>query len=215
MYFLLVGVGVGTKPPNNLQKYNWHEITTNGKRVCRHKNKIMSNKVVIITGNKGEGKSTKLKNIIDLLKANGVDVAGFVAVGEWRNGERSKYTLVDTLTNRTSIICTDVATSGYEKHGRFYFNPFAIKHGEQVLSNISGHKRVVVIDEIGPFELDGKVWHNSLVHHLKNTQNILLLSVRRKLVDEIIKKYNINSASVYTTQDSSDAIVKEIMQNVI
>jgi nucleoside-triphosphatase len=174
-----------------------------------------NNKVVIITGEKGEGKTTKLLIVIDLLKKYEVPVVGFTAVGEWNNGERSKYTMVDIITGKSAIICVDKVTKGYEKHGRFYFNPRAVEFGENILYKLQSKKSVVVIDEIGPFELDGEVWHNSLVHHLENTHNLLLLSVRKKLVAEIVEKFNLANVSIYNTQASTDDIVKEIIQNVI
>ncbi len=173
-----------------------------------------NNKVIIITGSKGKGKTTKLLNIIDLLKGEGVAVAGFVALGEWRNGERSKYTLVDVTTDKSTIICTDTPTNGYDKHGRFYFNPQAIEFGKNILSVEQKNKSVIIIDEIGPFELDEKVWHNSLIHHLEKTQNILLLSVREKLLHDIIEKYKMNNVSYYKTEVDDGDIVKEIMDNV-
>jgi len=176
---------------------------------------MSSNKVVIISGDKGEGKTTKIVEIIDKLKRNDVAVTGFVAIGEWENGERSKYTMLDIRTGKSAVICTATMTNGYDKHGRFYFNPLAVKFGENILYSQQNISQVVVIDEIGPFELDGKVWHNSLLHHLENTQNLLLLSVRTKLVDEIVEKYTLANVSVYNTLANNDDIVKEIIQNVI
>jgi len=176
---------------------------------------MSSNKVVIITGDKGGGKTTKIVEIIDNLKRNCVAVTGFVAIGEWKNGERSRYTMVDVITGKSAIICTATITDGYDKHGRFYFNPHAVDFGETILYCSQNKVSVVVIDEIGPFELEGEVWHNSLVHHLENTQNTLVISVRKKLVDEIVKKYNLTNVSVFNTQAGNDYIVKEIMQNVI
>ena len=173
------------------------------------------NKVIIITGNKGEGKTTKLLSIIEMLKEESVNITGFVAIGEWRNGERSKYTIVDVITDKSAIICTDTLTNGYDKYGRFYFNPQAIEFGKNILSVEQKTKSVIIIDEIGPFELDEKVWHNSLVYHLEKTQNILLLSVRKKLLHDIIEKYKMNNVSYYNTEASDVDIVKEIIQNVI
>lgn len=175
----------------------------------------MDNKVIIITGNKGDGKTTKIRDITDLLKDINANIAGFVAVGSWRNGERSSYTLIDLLTDEKSVICTDVATNGYDKQGRFYFNPKAIEFGKGILANVNTKKCVVVIDEIGPFELDNKVWHSSLRVLLDSTNNVLLLSVREKLVKDVVKKYNLNNTSIYNIEVDNHDIVKEIMQNVV
>ncbi|MFK5854969.1 MAG: nucleoside-triphosphatase [Bacteroidota bacterium] len=175
----------------------------------------MDNKVIIITGEKAEGKTTKLLKIIDLLKERNVSLAGFIALGEWKNGERSTYTLVDIVTGKSTVICTANRVEGYAKYGKFYFNPMAISFGEELLFDDKPQKTVIVIDEVGPFELDNKVWHKLLVHYLKNTTNTLLLSVRKMLVADVVEKYRISDASVYTVEESSNVIVKEILANVI
>ncbi len=172
----------------------------------------MNNKVIIITGNKGDGKTTKIKKIIDLLRAANVGVVGFVAVGEWQNGERSKYTLVDILTGKMNVICTNAATEGYQKHGRFYFNPNTIEFGENVLASIPTKKNVVVIDEIGPFELNGEVWHNSLQRLIKNTNHVLLISVRNKLIDEVINKYKLKNMLVFDVKVPDNEVAKKIKE---
>ncbi len=47
------------------------------------------------------------------------------------------------------------------------------------------------------------------------TQNILLLSVREKLLHDIIEKYKLNNVSYYKIEVDNGDIVKEIIKNVI
>jgi len=175
----------------------------------------MIKNTIIITGEKGEGKTTKLLSIVDMLKSYNLKVEGFVALGSWRNNERSSYKLVDVSTGNSIIICTVENIDGYTKHGKFYFNPVAVEAGEDILLKNFTKKTVVVIDEVGPFELNNKVWHKILTHQLQNTHNILVLSVRKKLVPQVINKYKLLNVKVYGISEPNDVITKEIIDHVI
>lgn len=170
----------------------------------------MNNKVIIITGDKGEGKTTKLLNIIGLLKAESVKIAGFIATCEWNNGERNEYKLVDVNSAKSITLCTVFPNVDYEQHGRFYFNPTAIQYGQNLLANNSDENLVIIIDEVGPFELENRVWHSSFSHQLETTQNTILISVRKKLVNNIISKYKLMNVVVYSVNEPDANIIREI-----
>ncbi len=173
-----------------------------------------SDRAIIITGVKGSGKTTKLLNIIRLLKDKGIGIIGFIAVGEWLNGKRNKYTLVDAATEKSIVVCSVVQKEGYSKFGRFYFNPQAIKFGEKILLEHVTKQRVVVIDEVGPFEMEDRVWHSSLKFQLNSTNNILLIAVRESLVSDVMKKYNLTSASIFNIRVQNSDIVKEVISKM-
>jgi len=170
----------------------------------------MNNKVIIITGEKGEGKTTKLLNIIDLLNKEKVSAIGFTAKAELEDGERNKYTLVDINSSNTITMCSAKPNENYNKYGRFYFNPSAINFGNKLLSDNMNKESIIVMDEIGPFEIDNKLWHKSLQLILNTTQNTLLLSVRKKLINNIIDKYKLENVFIYSVNDPSNNIIKEI-----
>ena len=170
----------------------------------------MTNKVIIITGSKGEGKTTKLLSITSLLEKKGVRIVGFTATGDWNNGERNEYNLVDVNSGESIILCTVFPNVDYEKYGRFYFNPSAINFGQKLLDTNSTEDAVVVIDEVGPFELDNKVWHSSIMGQLETTQNTILISVRKKLVNDIIEKYKLKNVIVYSVDEPDKDIIREI-----
>jgi len=170
----------------------------------------MNNKVIIITGEKGEGKTTKLRNIVSLLKNEGIQVIGFVALGNWKKGDRHDYRLADINSQKSIILCTVLPIKNYKKHGKFYFNQAAINFGTKLLKTNSSKNLVVVIDEIGPFELENKVWHTSLKNHLETTQNTILITVRKKLVNNIIDKYKLKEAIVYSTSEPNENIINKI-----
>ena len=49
---------------------------------------MVKNKVIIITGNKGEGKTTKLQRIVKLIKKEKISMTGFLAYADLKDGDR-------------------------------------------------------------------------------------------------------------------------------
>ncbi|MBC8319383.1 MAG: hypothetical protein H8E34_01535 [Bacteroidetes bacterium] len=170
-----------------------------------------TNKVIIITGDKGEGKTTKLLNIIDLLKKENISIAGFTAQAEWIDGVRNKYTLHDVNSESAITLCTGYKIEGYYQHGRFYFNPQAIDCGINLLTTKYKSKSVIVIDEVGPFELKNKIWHDGLLYQLKNTANTILMSVREKLVCDVIEKFSLKTVIIYKLNEPNIKIINKII----
>ena len=171
---------------------------------------MVKNNVIIITGNKGEGKTTKLQRIVKLIKKEKISMTGFLAYADLKDGDRNGYTLVDIVSSKSIILCSNEPCSTYEKIGRFYFNPLAIKFGQKLLNTNPVEKTLIVIDEVGPFELQNKIWYDSLVYQLGIPKNVILLIVRAKLVDEIIRKFEITNAKIYKLSGDDMDIVNEI-----
>jgi nucleoside-triphosphatase THEP1 len=56
---------------------------------------------------------------------------------------------------------------------------------------------LIVVDEVGPFELDGKVWADSLTHLLGGQKYSLLLVVREQLVSRVIQQWSLKNAMIF------------------
>lgn len=173
---------------------------------------MSGNNVIIITGVKGEGKTTKLKSIIEILKLEKLPLLGFTAQANCKDGDRDSYSLVDICTEIPVLLCTAKEEPNYIKYGSFYFNPSAISYGQKLLIDKGGTKKIVVIDEIGPFELVNQVWHSSLYHQLNNTNNLIILTIRTKIIKDVIRKYNISRYSVYNINDQDHEITLKIKE---
>jgi len=158
-------------------------------------------RIIIITGNKGEGKTTKLKEVVDNLQYRNYSVIGFLAPAHFIDGKRKAYDFVDITSKESHLLCTADPTPEFQKIGSFYFNYSAIKCGKELLRNIKSENTIIVIDEIGPFEINGLVWDDSLMHLIKTTNNSIIITVRKKLLDEVIRKYNLENYSVINIDD--------------
>ncbi len=83
----------------------------------------MKNKVFIITGSCGSGKTTFLNHLVQELRQFGIQSGGFLAEGFCANNERYYFELIDLDSNKRILFCTKDPNNDWEKLGSFYFNP--------------------------------------------------------------------------------------------
>lgn len=164
----------------------------------------MTNKVFIICGQQGSGKTTFLTKLVDEIKNKDLQVGGFVAEGFWKENHRDKFELVDLKSGKKIVYCQRDPLPGWEQIRHFYINPLAIDFGESVL-NLSqlDTADLVVIDEIGPFEIAGKGWAKSLDQILQVTDLPLLISVRQSLLEQVVKYFQLEVKEVFEVPGST------------
>jgi len=164
--------------------------------------------VFILTGEQGEGKTTRLKELIVKLRSSGLPLYGFYANGYWENGQRSRFDLVDVQTGKQKLLCANQSAPGFWKQGRFYLDPETIRWGTTLLE---GDKEgLAIMDEVGRFELDGKVWASSLIQLVQNDKPVLMV-VRQVFVREVIDKFGIvNSQTIFPDDD-----LQEVAQGML
>ena len=171
-----------------------------------------ANKIFIITGEQGEGKTTKLIQVVDILKKKNYKVSGFTAPGCWLDGLRSGFDIVDVRTNEKRLLCQGEYNKQYVKIGRFYFDTEAIKFGEQLLltSNVP-ETDFVVIDEIGMFELQGKLWAGPFLKLIESASCPILITVRSKFLEDVKSKFNLSDFSTFNHNQRATTIVDRIV----
>lgn len=157
--------------------------------------------VVIITGERHEGKTTFTKSLVKELTDMGNSMGGFLAPGTFENNRRASFNLLSLETGVEKPLCSIHFSHG-EQAGPFRFNKEGQQFGKALLhpTHVIG-KDFVVVDEVGPLELKGQGWAKALdqLLNLKNTK--LILVVRRSLVDAVLEKWSIHAAEVFNVRD--------------
>lgn len=110
-------------------------------------------------------------------------------------------------------LSSEAHSAGWEKTGRFYFNPGAISLGNKILCNPDiNNNDLVVVDEVGPFELDGKIWADSITKQIMGGSSPLLWVVRRQLAGKVIGKWKLKDPVImdvdkYSINQGKDCIL--------
>lgn len=172
-------------------------------------------KVIIISGNQGEGKTTLVKQTIQALKDKGIKPAGIYADGLIDDNKRSGFDAVNIISDERTPLCRKDLKEYFVKAGPFCFYKSGINFGLKALSaeNIKDAK-AVFLDEIGFLELQGKCWGN-IISTLTQREIVFITTVRNSLVDDVIEYWDIKNADIYdvnlTTADNlSDKIIEYI-----
>ncbi len=175
---------------------------------------MKDSRVFIIQGKQGEGKTGKLKALVHLLQPSLPGVFGFYAPGEWENGLRKAFRIIDIASGRQHLLCTRKGRTGISK-GTFVFNPATLQEGEHILRNgIQQHGALAVVDEIGRYELQGKVWHDILIVLLENKIPVLM-TVRENLVEKIISHFQITHPVIFPVEEPAESMARTILDEII
>ena len=175
----------------------------------------MKHKIIILTGEQGSGKTTFLQEMIFGLAIKGVQTAGILAEGFWKNYERDYFELINLKSKNRILYCQRDPKDGWEKLRHFYINPDGQKFGEAALDpNHLKNTDIVVIDEIGPFELKGKGWAKAIESILVGLpESTMIWVVRKSLLNEVIDHFKINPMKIYHVEEAcAENVVSYIIQ---
>ena len=157
-------------------------------------------KIIVISGAQGEGKTTRCHALAKKMHQKNFKVGGFIAPGTWKNGQRYSFHLLNLITNETYDFASREEQEGWEQIHSFYFNPLTIKKGEEILRVHSKICDWLFIDEIGKFDIKGKVW-GPILHELLKQDVNLVLSVRENFVEGVVEHFGILQDEILKESD--------------
>ena len=175
-----------------------------------------NNKLFIITGEKGQGKTGLLIEVLEIFKKQNINLSGFYSKGFWENKKRSAFDLVNIKTGKSIPLCKKIEIERWEKELGFYFNPEAIKTGNKILhhKNIN-NSNLIVIDEIGKLELNGKIWNNAISKLISETNIPMLWVVRKTFVEKIINYWKMENVTIFEVgKDDAKSISEKIINKI-
>jgi len=154
--------------------------------------------IFIITGKVHSGKTTFLSRLTERLKEKHVSMAGFLSQGTFSGDRRSSFSLVN-IHNRAQIILASIEKGeDWIPFGRFFFNPEALSEGEKIIrKGLEQRTDLVVLDELGPFELEGGGWTQILELLEKEYELAQLWVVREQLLERVLDRWNIPGENVF------------------
>ncbi|MFP4460169.1 MAG: nucleoside-triphosphatase [Candidatus Zixiibacteriota bacterium] len=147
--------------------------------------------IKIITGPINSGKSTRLFEIANSLKARGEKIYGIIAEGIFENDKKIGFDIIDLDTgHRKKLARTNEKLVGFQL-GKFHFSEKAFEFAKRAIEKGIDEKHLF-IDEIGPMELDRKGYFDIFSKSLFSyTENIYVV-VRENIMDEFLRLFEID-----------------------
>lgn len=159
--------------------------------------------VIIVTGEREGGKTRFLNELFENFLKKGKSVGGFLSLGTFNNEGERDFELMDLSSGIKIPLASRSPSNSYLLLGRFFFNPLAIKFGNEIILNaMNKNVDVIIMDEIGPVELEGNAWFNALNKVLSEYEGKLFISVRKRLVEAVIEKFSLRNATVIDISQS-------------
>jgi|WetSurSiteA1Bulk_404760.scaffolds.fasta_scaffold08228_3 nucleoside-triphosphatase THEP1 len=182
----------------------YHVLSQADKRLSEIKSRNTSaKKVFIITGSVGEGKTTFAKNLIEFFRKNNISTGGIISERVMTDSLTTGYDLVNIETGEKKIFLRQNEECGSERIGRFTICPEGLAMGKAVLhSLIPKEKRIIIIDEVGLLELNGKGWSECISKLMQGHGNSILLSVRDKFVNEVKIKFDLGDVITFNINET-------------
>lgn len=147
-----------------------------------------------VTGPVQSGKTTFLTELVKELVNRGFHVGGFISHGSFDSGIRSGFVLQNIATGEVLSMASARENSRWIKYRRFWFNPEAFRAGrEWIRASMMQSPQVMVIDEVGPMELEGSGWSSELDYLRSAALPVQLWSIREGILKEVMARWNIPS----------------------
>jgi nucleoside-triphosphatase len=172
--------------------------------------------IFIITGEQGQCKTTFLHLVLGLTVGTNVRVRGVISPGYVRDGRRSGFALIDLATGEVEELSSIDPDPRCEIHGRFYFRPEGLAFGRRALAPPDPRETdLVVIDEVGRFELQGEVWAEQIDRLLAHPHPPMIWTVRRRLLHTVVERWNIQNPVVVDVGTASVMATAEAVMDAI
>ncbi|MDD2385395.1 MAG: nucleoside-triphosphatase [Bacteroidales bacterium] len=167
----------------------------------------IKHRVIIITGEKNEGKTSFIKDIISLLTEHKINFGGVLSAKQLVDNNCIGYDIVDIKSDFKTPFLQQGDMLNSENNIRWSIVKQGLEFGKQSLKKSVENNDVIIIDEIGLLELQNKGWSDFL-NEIKNYQEkIYILTVRKMFVDDIISKYNLGSAVIINIANSNPTLI--------
>jgi nucleoside-triphosphatase THEP1 len=158
-------------------------------------------------GPKHGGKSSTALELVEKVKSLGLKVGGIVAPSKYEGGKLIGFDIINLQTGQKrclSRLCSVIADGK-----RFEFTKAGEKFGKGALDpeKLKGCN-LIVIDEFGPFEIQGCGWRKEIDLLIEFNIAPLLIILRKELKKQVQVLYNIPAENVFTTRNGKSIIDK-------
>ena len=148
--------------------------------------------LLIVSGARGEGKTTFVRRFAANATECGRSVGGVVSPAVFEGGERVGYDLINLRDGARQTLAR-IARPGEEPTvGAFRFAPAAVASGVLAISSaVRDGLDLIAIDEVGPWEFRGEGWAPAFEEALRNARagQTLIVVVRPSLIDELPERF--------------------------
>jgi nucleoside-triphosphatase THEP1 len=172
--------------------------------------------IFILTGAIHSGKTSFVEKIVRELKEEKVQIRGFLSKVVMRGNEIVGYDLSDLEDDCPIPSIRKKGREEWQRIGSYFFVPDALDRAKSLILK-SQKTGLLVVDEIGPLELEGQGFWPALKQVIIKPSLNLLLVVRRNMLEDVLKLVAPAEIKVYNleNQKTVSRLVDEIKNKII
>lgn len=159
----------------------------------RFKELQINRNIIILTGNYAQGKTTRLQEIIHLLKKKKLNLEGFFAPRLMEEEQTIGYDLTDVNTGETLPFLRENKGINPIDIGKFAVEEETIQFFSKKINRDYQQKTILFIDEVGRWEIQEKGWFDTLQQIQSQTHLIQIWVVRRDFVPSVVEKFSLKN----------------------
>jgi nucleoside-triphosphatase THEP1 len=149
--------------------------------------------LIIVTGARGAGKTTLIGELILAFQQQGVKLSGLTSPAVFEGDQKTGITAVNLATGETKRLAVydpkPEDPSAEHRPLNWSFDPVVITWGNQVFS-CAIPTDVLVVDEIGPLELNRKQGWSAALPALDSRQyDLAILVMRPELLEKSLQRW--------------------------
>ncbi len=170
----------------------------------------------MFTGRKHSGKTTAANRLVRQVRLKGFSVAGLLAPAVYKDSRLVGFGAVDLRRDKQIDLANRKIETG--KRAEWAFTEAGLKLGKAALNpSAASSADLIIVDEFGPLELDGRGWRKEVDLLLASTDVLVVLVVREELEERVQKLYeNYPSTKLAaTTEVSINKVIKILKERKI
>ena len=173
--------------------------------------------IFIVTGDRGAGKTSLLMALAEEFQQRQRHVGGILSPVARKDSMRIGYDIINIQTGERVPLCRNEPEGIGIRIGQWVFRDDGIQFGRDSLDPSSLLAcDLVIVDEVGPLELENKVWAPSLDYLVRSSPHSIILAVRESLVERVRERWSFTPGSVWTIEGgNSGDLLKEIVEALI
>ncbi|MCX6564726.1 MAG: MoaD family protein [Candidatus Aminicenantes bacterium] len=156
--------------------------------------------IFILTGAVGSGKTTFLRGLVDELRASGMPLDGFLSLRVMMGGEIGGYDLFGIRDGQSQPFLRRTGPGEAQRVGPYVMLPAGLAKANEIIRR-SRAGELLIVDEIGLLELEGRGFWHALKDVLFDEQRRSLVVVRESLLEQFRILFARVQVSVFEKKD--------------
>ncbi len=164
-----------------------------------------------MTGPVHSGKTSLLKKVVIELKEQQHKIDGFLSEVVLRNQEIVGYDLLDLGEKRSIPFLRKEGEEEWEKIGSYFFIPQSLEEAKDIILR-SKEDDLLIVDEVGPLELEGKGLWPALNRVIFLPLRQSLLVIRLNVVNDFLQRVRNKEWKIFDVRE--DRVFSRLIEEI-